>query len=341
MKNQVILFVLGGTVGLLISTPTLRAQACYNSAVSGAYGFNGSRAVMATATTGTGTGGAGTGSTSGATVSATPIGVLLGDMNGTTGFGAVGVLYFDGAGNVSATTPPGTNQATTPAMMTNQQTQVGTYSVNQDCTIIMTVSDVFAAMSATSSSGGRSTSTTPLSASFEGVVLGGGSEIDLAESGTTTGVNLELRKMVQTTGCTNARLAGTYGFMAQIFSGLPLTPPGTNGSAENPPATFPTVARFFADGNGNLSLDNFAQTSSLTNRQLTGTYTVNSDCTGTATFTSGSGVSETANFILVQSPAASRGLTGVCAASTVVSPEVLFQFTTTGVEGTATAMPLQ
>jgi hypothetical protein len=243
--------------------------------------------------------GAGTGSTSAATLSATPIGVLLGDMNGTTGFGAVGVLYFDGAGNVSATTPPGTNQTTTPAMMTNQQTQVGTYSVNQDCTIIMTVSDVFAAMSVTSSSG--STNSTPLSASFEGVVLGGGSEIDLAESGTTTGVNLELRKMVQTTGCTNARLAGTYGFMAQIFSGLPLTAPGTNGSAENPLATFPTVARFFADGNGNLSLDNFAQTSSLTNRQLIGTYTVNLDCTGTATFTSGSGVSETVNFILVQS----------------------------------------
>jgi hypothetical protein len=38
---------------------------------------------------------------------------------------------------------------------------------------------------------------------------------------------------------------------------------------------------------------------------------------------------------------ASRSLTGVCTASTVVSPEVLFQFTTTGVEGTATAMPLQ
>jgi len=41
MKTQVILFVLGGAVGLLTSTPMLLAQACYNSAVSGAYGFNG------------------------------------------------------------------------------------------------------------------------------------------------------------------------------------------------------------------------------------------------------------------------------------------------------------
>ncbi len=275
MMRQVILCVLGGTFGLLTLAPTLCAQACYNSAVAGAYGFVGSRAVAAKATTGTGMGGTGTGSTGAATVSATPIGVLLGDMSGTTGFGVVGVLFFDGT--------PGAG------------------------------------------GGGRNTSSTPLTATLEGVVLGGGNAIDLAEAGATTGVTVELRKMIQTTGCTNARFAGMYGFMAQVFSGLPLSAPGTNGSTETPSATFPTVARFFADGAGNVTLNNVAPTSSSSNRQLTGTYTVNSDCTGTATLTSSSGVNETADFVLVQS-VASQTLGGVCASSTVVSPEVLFEF---------------
>jgi hypothetical protein len=348
MMKQILLCVLAGTFGLLTLAPTLCAQACYNSAVAGAYGFVGSRAVAAAATTGTGMGGTGTstgtGSTGAPTVSATPIGVLLGDMSGTTGFGVVGVLFFDGAGNISATATAAMNQTTN--QTTNKQTQVGTYSVNQDCTITMTVSDVFltaTGMPVTTpggGGGGRNTSSTPLTATFEGVVLGGGSAIDLAEAGPTTGVTVELRKMIQTTGCTNARFAGTYGFMAQVFSGLPLSAPGTNGSTETPSATFPTVARFFADGAGNVTVNNVAPTSSSSNRQLTGTYTVNSDCTGTATLTSSSGVNETADFVLVQS-VASQTLGGVCASSTVVSPEVLFEFTTAGVQGISTALPLQ
>jgi hypothetical protein len=79
--------------------------------------------------------------------------------------------------------------------------------------------------------------------------------------------------MFQALGYTNASLAGVYAFVAEIFSGLPLTAPGTSGASGTPapssggtgstPASFPIVARFFADGGGMLTVDSFAQTSAL------------------------------------------------------------------------------
>ena len=42
-----------------------------------------------------------------------------------------------------------------------------------------------------------------------------------------------------------------------------------------------------------------AQASPLSNRQLTGTYTVNMDCTGTATLATADGKKRGANFVIV------------------------------------------
>ncbi|HVP47792.1 MAG TPA: hypothetical protein VMT32_14455 [Bryobacteraceae bacterium] len=370
MKHSVVL-VFGGVLGIITSAPALFGQACYNGAVVGVYGFVGSRPVAATATTP----GPGTGSGSTTSPSTTPIGVLLGDINGTTGFGVVGALSFDGAGTIFAMSNPAANSQPPVA---STEMQVGTYNVSLDCTITVTLNDVFAGMPVTppgTAGAGAGTgsntppstttpsTTTPSTATFEGVVANGGNEIDLAEAKTSTGVAVVLRKMFQTVGCTNASLTGAYDFSAQIFIGLPLTAPGTSGTTPGTggtspgtggtspgtgattgttPATFPTVARFFANGAGMFTTDSFSQQSSLVERQLTGTYTVNTDCTGTATFTSNGGVSETANFVLVRPLAASQVMVnGACAVSTIVEPDVLFDFTTSGVQGFATARPLQ
>jgi hypothetical protein len=165
------------------------------------------------------------------------LGLLLGDVNGTAIFGTVGRITADGAGNLFATPGPNTSAAT----------QVGTYSVNGDCTISVTLTDAFQGMAGTNGTGnttggsggntggtgntggitgnGTTTSTvTPLSANLEGVVLNRGNEIDLVQvvqssssssTATPVGANITLRKMFQATGCTNATLNGGFGMASQ------------------------------------------------------------------------------------------------------------------------------
>ena len=82
-------------------------------------------------------------------------------------------------------------------------------------------------------------------------------------------------------GCSVATLNGSYGFSDSGFS-----PKGTHGSAKFPVAAA-GVGTF--DGAGSFSAifaQSFDGTSSLAN-SATGTYTVNSDCTGALTSTNG------------------------------------------------------
>ena len=81
-------------------------------------------------------------------------------------------------------------------------------------------------------------------------------------------------------GCSNATLKGEYAFAVTSY-----TPPGL---PNGPPQVVAGIKTF--DGNGNLtqrdyrgdSLRTTGQTDFSTEGQETGTYTVNSDCTGSA-----------------------------------------------------------
>jgi hypothetical protein len=87
------------------------------------------------------------------------------------------------------------------------------------------------------------------------------------------------------------------------------------------------VGRFVADGAGNLVTDGFGEASPLTAREITGTYTVNPDCTGTATLITSAGTKRNANFVIVtQGPTLSTG-----------TQALEFAFSDTGVVGTGTA----
>jgi hypothetical protein len=65
-------------------------------------------------------------------------------------------------------------------------------------------------------------------------------------------------------------------------------------------------ARVRFDGNGNLIADTAASGSPLASFQYAGAYTVNLDCSGTITFTTGSGTTATSiagSFVLTPPPA--------------------------------------
>lgn len=165
-----------------------------------------------TGTTGTGTTGTGTTGSSSPTFSNTNIGELLGGIAGGTQFGLSGILLFDGNGHIQAT-----------SSATSATAQVGTYNVNPDCSISVSLTDVF----------GATTSTVTTSATqLAGVILGRGAEIDLTSasnlqtttttttgSGSTTtttaqnGLTIKLVRVLYSNGCSVSNLSGLYGFV--------------------------------------------------------------------------------------------------------------------------------
>ena len=258
--------------GLAI-VPTLAARTCGGVGdVVGSFGWLATRSsnFVPSATTPPGT-------TTGTTMtgSATPIGALVADAVNTAAFTSVGRIYLDGNGGVFSTSTPG-----------GLQTPAGTYTVNSDCTVSVTLMDAFAAP------GFPGLSTQP-SATFEGVAVAGGNEIDLTQTGSTAGTTISLKKTGQS--CTIDGLSSSFGISA---TGLTTAPNATIGSMPTTTA-FGILGRFVADGAGNLVEDAMAQASPLTNRQVTGTYTVNVDCTGTATLATADGKKRGANFVIV------------------------------------------
>jgi hypothetical protein len=285
-------------LGGLAIVPTLAARTCSgNGDVVGSFGWLGIRTpdFVPVAVTPPGTTAAG---------SSTAIGALVAGAVNTAAFTSVGRVFLDGNGGVFATSTPGAIQ--TPA---------GTYTVNSDCTVSATLTDAFA------TPGFPGLPPTEASATFEGVVVEAGNEIDLTQTGSSEGTIVTLRKTKQS--CSNDGLFSAFGISA---TGLTTTPSATVGSI---PTTTPfgIVGRFVADGAGNLVEDAMAQASPLSNRQLTGTYTVNMDCTGTATLATADGKKRGANFVIVtQGSDLSNG------------PQTLeFAFTDAGVVGSGLA----
>ncbi len=275
------------------------AQTCNipDVAVGGYYSFTalgtGSSASTTTGTTGTsGTSGTGS-STSG--YSNTEIGMLLGGIaNPSSPFASVGTLYFDGAGNIlgmSTAQQSGANQTTL---------AVGTYVLNANCTITVNLTDAFGTNSAMKT--------------LQGVVINGGSEIDLSllqSSGTGTGSTSTgpsgsfettlLVKLVRPAAqtCAANQLMGAYALTgtAATKAGSSSTT-GTSGTSAETPLFFFGLVQF--DGNGNVitpvssssassssgsSPNGTPASSGLGYLQFTGTYTINPDCSGTLTLT--------------------------------------------------------
>lgn len=342
------------TLGLIAITfaPNALSQSCSgDSELNGAYALLGTRSVFASVpVTPPGTNGSTSmGSTGTPVVSSTPIGSLVGGVTGLSPFAVVGRVAADGAGNLFAA----------PSATSTPQ-QVGTYTVNPDCTVTVTLNDVFVGISLTppgtsgassgnsmgtgnntgsssgngmspggsSSTSGNSATATPVSIKLEGLILNQGAQIDLVQAGASdTSAAVTLQKVFQFGGCTDATLTGAFGLISQITQ-TGSTSSGTGGSTTGNTAgngsltTTSFIGRLNADGAGMFTTDALASQSPLTALQLTGTYTVNPDCSGTAQFTDSSGTTSSADFVVVQ---------GLNASSTVglqrSEPELLLTFT--------------
>ncbi len=97
-------------------------------------------------------------------------------------------------------------------------------------------------------------------------------------------------------GCTNATLDGSYGY---FFQGYFLTHEGQAVGGGRPIGV--SGIRTF-DGNGNISgADTISDAGAITPRTYSGTYTVNSDCTGSSTLNFAGGGMSTQNLTIVES----------------------------------------
>ncbi len=127
-----------------------------------------------------------------------------------------------------------------------------------------------------------------------------GDQIRLAETGSVTGTAITLTKTTQT--CSITDIVSAYGISAAgVTAGTTTTTPTNTGSTttSTPAAAFSIVGRTVADGNGNFYIDSIGLTSPLTKREITGTYTVNTDCTGVMTLITSDGTKRGANFVEV------------------------------------------
>jgi hypothetical protein len=227
---------LNGTYGFVANELSLDNTTGTGTTTTGAGGTTGTTTGSTTGTTTTGTTTTGSG-TSSSGFSTTTLGELLGGIASNNQLSLAGRLVFDGAGNVSAA----------PTSASGAAVQVGTYNVNSNCTITVTLKDAF---------GTNTTSTT-----LVGIVLGGGSEIDLINTtnqsttpgntggtstggtstgGTSTGATsttsttqfgsqlaIKLVRILLPYGCSASNLTGLYGF---VLTGVSQTASTTTGT---------------------------------------------------------------------------------------------------------------
>jgi len=279
-KTNLTQFLTVAFVAGVLFTGNAFAQVCPNltATLSGAYGYVATQ--TASGTPGTKTG-----------FSNTEVGVLLSGIANSTSFAAAGQWTLDGAGNIFATSSTGLS------------IMVGTYTVNSDCTVVATLTDAFVT---------TKTAANQTPANLQGLVLSGGAEVDLVLVPTSTqpapSLLIKLVRPLYPSGCTVANLTGTYGLVTRItFQAVAVTPPGTGSTTitfpaapVNPPGTgnISTLARVHFDGGGNVIADTITSGSPLGSFQLTGTYTVNSDCSGTMTVTNVATATSTTTFVL-------------------------------------------
>jgi hypothetical protein len=254
--------------------------------------------------------------------SSTEVGMLLSGISTATStpFASSGTLYLDGAGNVLATYTPVPPTATSPTPSPLTQI-VGAYVVYSNCTITVSLTDVF----------GTNTTAT----SLQGTILNGGNEIDLGvlqSAASTTGTSTSttgtagffesnvLVKLVRPAlpTCSTTTLSGPYVLIGTATGVESAT--GTSSASTQSEAPFFFFGLVQFDGNGNIvspptltsastapaaPSNGMSSSPGLNYLQFTGTYTVNSDCSGSLTMTSSAGA-----MALTATPTTSTGTSG-------------------------------
>jgi hypothetical protein len=358
--HAIVVAVLTGTVFL---TPALQARTCSgNGDVIGSYAFYGSRggffllgatapgATSATGVTPIGVTPPGTTSISGPLI---PIGVtapgttsaqstqfgttpwsrFIANLAGNAAFSSVGRIFADGMGNLYASDA-------TAVLLTN--TLVGTYVVNPECSITMSIRDPFPA-----TLGGAVTTTGGPTITLEGEIIGGRIEA-VATNPNAAGATITFIKTSQFNACSNASLLGNFGIVGSgvIVPGAVLPPnttllggASTTGGAFSSGATttlgtaFNLLGRLNADGTGIFTPDTTLLPSPL-KRTLTGTYTVNVDCTGTAHLVDATtGLTRNISFVLVNDASQCVSTTSTSSAQ----QSLRFVFSDPGVIGSGSA----
>jgi hypothetical protein len=182
---------------------------------------------------------------------------------------STGIVTFDGKGNSSG------SETGNASGYIYHRTFTGTYSVNPDCTATATIN---------LPNGETATGTY--------TIVDGGNELELLNLGDSIVESGRFRKLFQP--CTNATLNGNYGYLAPAFllhhQRVPLG--STYVAVSTGVETF--------DGNGNTYASETSNFSGIIRHQtLTGTYSVNADCTATGTMTFPDGGTATATFTIV------------------------------------------
>jgi len=239
-------------------------------------------------------------------------------------------------------------------------TKFGTYLVSPDCSITMTIGDPFRS---SGSQTGSAVGADPIS--LEGLIAtsGASDEIDLVPTGSNNlGATLTLIKTSQSNACSNASLNGPYSVLGQglLSPGTSTTTTGgttggiggttgglgggTGGTTTSATGTgaflsgvtgslgtpFSVLGRTVADGTGNLVMD-IPSTTSPVKRAITGAYTVNADCTGTARLQDlPAGVVRNVGFMIVNEGPANL-------LQTIARQRLEFAFTDPGVLGSGEA----
>jgi hypothetical protein len=218
-------------------------------------------------------------------------------------------LFADGAGNLYSSDVAG-------GLIANNL--VGTYTVASDCSITMTLRDITTTQTIGVTPGATVT--------LEGELVDGRIEAVVTGPG-SAGAIVTFVKSYQFNGCSNSSLSGGFSLLG---TGVLLpSATGTGSSTATGSAfafgaqgtlgtPFTILGRLLPDGSGHFFSD--AGTLIPSKRTLTGTYTVNVDCTGTAQWSDASGSTRNVAFVL---------FTG--------TPSFHFVFTDPGVIGGGTA----
>src|SRR5207245_64996 len=187
-------------------------------------------------------------------------------------FADEGRIVFDGHGNMTGTGTESLNGAINPVVFG------GTYSVQSDCTGTATIQ------------GG-------LTASLRFMLVEGGQEVNaiVTDPGVVAAGQIVKQQLA---GCTNASFKGVYSF-------------ATTGSAFSPGGEVGDVAasgQIVSDGRGHTTESSNSSFNGLqTADTQTGTYSVNPDCTGSATsIHHPSGNVDTVNFVIVEGGAEAK-----------------------------------
>lgn len=327
--------------GMLLMAGNSEARVCQGNAdIQGPFGFSASRfglvgsplaftgAFTGTAVTPPGTT-AGTGTSTGTGASNLPPlastgagGLVTGAATGEP-FARTGLLFADGAGGLF--------------LDSAQLQQVGTYNVSPDCSVTVSLNNAFAfptttaagASTGTAATGRSAALSAPSTVTFDGVIVDGGEEIDLIQTGTIGGTTMTWRKTTGT--CSNNDLFGDFGIIGTATA----VTTSTAGLAFTP---FPIAGRLQADGLGFLSTDAFSIATANPQQVLVGTYTVNPNCTGTAQVTRADGSTSSLDFVIVREFTVNTRVPGA-KATVVAQPVMLFDLTGSGIIGSGAAKP--